>query len=96
MEKSLITVGNSKAVILPKQLVDKFQLDQVSIREVEQGILIAPAGQPSFHDRLEGLRRDKDQIYQRMKAQAQESEAIACYDTEALPDIDLDVEDQLS
>lgn len=95
MIKSLTTIGNSKAVILPKRLVDKYQLDQVSIQEVAQGILITSASKNSFQYKLDLLREKKDQIYQRMRKQAEKPEVIAYYKAEALPDdIDLDIEER--
>ena len=94
MTKTLTTVGNSKALILPKRLIDKYHLDHVTIHEVEQGILIKPVTvPPSFQDQLAQLRENKQQIYATIKQQAEEAEIIAYYNNEALPDIDLDVAD---
>ena len=94
MIKTLISVGNSKAVILPKRLIDKYQLDRVTIHEVDQGILIKPTvGSSSFQDRLAQLKRDKQKVYASMKQQAEEAEAIAYYENEALPDVDVDIVD---
>ena len=94
MIKSLTTIGNSKAIILPKNLVDKYHLDQVSIHEVEEGILIKPSsGKPSFQEKLRQLKKRKKDVYSRMKAQAEEPEVIAYYENEVLPDADLDIID---
>lgn len=43
MIKTLRTVGNSKAVILPSALVKKYKLDKVVIEETEEGIRALPA-----------------------------------------------------
>ena len=95
MIKTLTTVGNSKALILPKHLINKYHLDQVTIHEVEQGILIKPVAHPSsFQYKLAQLRQDKQQVYADMKQQAEEAETIAYYENEALPDIDVDIADQ--
>lgn len=92
MIKSLTNVGNSKAIILPKSLIDKYHLDKVTIHEVDQGILIKPAsGKLSFQEKVAQLKKRKQEIYASMKAQAEDPEVIAYYENEALPDVDVDI-----
>lgn len=92
MIKSLISVGNSKAVILPKSLIDKYHLDKVTIHEVDQGILIKPVSDnSSFHERVAQLKKRKQKVYINMKAQAETPETVVYYENEVLPDIDLDI-----
>ena len=97
MIKTLTTVGNSKAVILPSALVRKYKLDKVVIEETEEGILIRPAGeQNSFQKKVEKLRRNKSAVYKRMASQANEPEMIKYYadKTHDLSDADPDIIEQ--
>ncbi|MEM6814098.1 MAG: AbrB/MazE/SpoVT family DNA-binding domain-containing protein [Bacteroidota bacterium] len=91
--KTLTNVGNSKAVILPKRLIEKYKLDHIILKETEKGILIVPA-QDSFQEKLEALRQQRSKVYERMTAQASDPEAIAYYQSEeALGDVDVDIID---
>ena len=90
MEKTLIKVGNSRAIVLPNHMVDKYHLDKVTIQEVEEGILIKPASSSqSFQAKLAQLKRNKQQIYKQIKIEAEDPETIAFYEHETLPDVDL-------
>lgn len=92
MIKTLTSVGNSKAVILPKYLINKFQLDKVRIQETEEGILITRAkGFLSFQEKLEILRKNKSKVYADMKAQAEDPETIAYYKSADVSEIDLEI-----
>lgn len=92
MIKTLTNVGNSKALILPKRLVNKYKLEQVSIRETEEGILIVPAkSKPDFQERLEKLRKNKKAVYAKIARQASDPEIIKYYEQEGLYDIDSDI-----
>ena len=84
MVKTLITVGNSKAVILPAELIKKYALEKVSIEETKDGILIRSAVDPSsFEKTIEKLRKDKSSLYKRMESQANDPETIKYYAKEA-------------
>lgn len=87
MIKTLTNVGNSKAVIIPKQLVDKYALDSFRIEEVENGILIVPEQKSRFNEKVRQARADKKEIYARMKSQSEHVETQDFYSNEALPDI---------
>ena len=92
MIKTLTNVGNSKALILPKRLVDQYKLEQVIIRETEEGILIVPAkSKPDFQERLEKLRKNKKAVYAKIAKQASDPETIRYYGQESLGDIDTDI-----
>ncbi|MCK5368289.1 MAG: AbrB/MazE/SpoVT family DNA-binding domain-containing protein [Cyclobacteriaceae bacterium] len=92
MVKTLTTVGNSKAVILPKRLIDKYHLHKVIIQETEEGILILPAtGKPTFQEKLEILRKNRKEVYTRMKAQADNPETISFYEKNDLSEVDVDI-----
>lgn len=92
MLKTLTNVGNSKALILPKRLVNKYKLDQVSIRETAEGILIVPANlKPDFQEKLEKLRKNKKALYAKITKQASDPETLKYYDKEALNDVDTDI-----
>ncbi len=92
MIKTLTNVGNSKAVILPKKLINKFKLTKVLIQETEEGILITRAkGFLTFQEKLEILKNNKSAIYAKMKLQAEDPETIAYYKSNDVSDVDLDV-----
>lgn len=80
MIKTLTSVGNSKAVILPAEMVKKYKLDKVVIEETEDGILIRSAVKDSnFHKAIEKLRENKAAIYKRIESQANEPETVKYY-----------------
>jgi antitoxin component of MazEF toxin-antitoxin module len=94
MIKTLTKVGNSKAVILPSELVKKYNLEKVMIEETEDGILIRSAIQKTdFQMAVEKLRQDKDALYKRIESQANEPETIEYYAKSAniFSDVDLDI-----
>lgn len=79
MEKMLTTVGNSKAVILPAQMVKRLG-EKVSIEETEDGIVIRPAAaKSSFHKAVEKLSRNKAALYKRIELQASDPETMRFY-----------------
>ena len=84
MIKSLINVGNSKAIILPSEMIKKYRLEKVFIEETNEGILIRSVIQTSnFHKTLEKLRRNKTALYNRIESQANDPETIKYYSKEA-------------
>ena len=94
MKKTLTTVGNSKALIIPAELVKKYGLDVVEIREIEGGILISPCTNSNdFRDELEKLRLYKKDVYQKMASEAKEPEVQAYYSKPEnnLSDVDPDI-----
>ena len=92
MIKMLTSVGNSKAVILPKRMIDKFQLNKVRIQETNEGILITKAnGSLPFQEKLEILKKNKSQVYAKMKAKAEDAETIAYYKSSDISEIDLEI-----
>ena len=71
MIKTLTTVGNSKAVILPSAMVKRFRLKKVIIEATEVGILIRPVEtKTSFQKKMELARRNKTAIYKQMEKEA--------------------------
>ncbi len=92
MIKALTNVGNSKAIILPKKLINKFRLDKVRIQETEEGILITRAkGFLSFQEKLEILKKNKSKVYAKMKVQAEDAETMAYYKSNDISEIDLEI-----
>ncbi len=92
MIKSLTNVGNSKAVILPKRLINKYQLNKVRIQETDEGILITRAkGILSFQEKLELAKKNKTQMYAKMKTQAEDADTIAYYKQSDISAIDLEI-----
>lgn len=81
MVKALTKVGNSQAVILPKQMIVKFKLGRtVMIEETEEGILIkAVQKETSFQKKLRKLRENKEEVYRKMREEANDPEVIAFY-----------------
>lgn len=95
MIKTLRSVGNSKAVILPSDMIKKYGLEnKISIEETEDGILISAAvPKSSYQKSIEKLRKNKTAIYKRMEAQANEPETIAYYASHAnnFSDVETDI-----
>jgi antitoxin component of MazEF toxin-antitoxin module len=94
MIKTLTSVGNSKAVILPSELIKKYKLERVLIEETEDGILIRPAVLNSgFQKAVEKLRKNKVALYKRIESQANDPETIKHYakGKNNFSDIDLDI-----
>ena len=80
MIKTLTSVGNSKAVILPSEMIKKYNLEKVLLEETEDGILIRSAQQNSdFQKTLEKLKRNKAAVYKRIKTQASDPETLKYY-----------------
>ena len=95
MIKNLTKIGNSKAVIIPVELIKKYQLNKILIEETEEGILIRSADElDSFHLAINKLRKNKTALYKRIEIQANDTETVKYYNQErnAVADIDLDFE----
>jgi antitoxin component of MazEF toxin-antitoxin module len=97
MVKTLTKLGNSKALIIPSELIKKYGLDEVILEEKPEGILIR-SNNPvtSFQKSVDELRQYKSEIYERIESQANEPDTIAYYKRPEndLSDIDLDIIDE--
>lgn len=94
MIKTLTSVGNSKAVILPSEMIKKYKLEKVVIEETEEGILIRSAiAESNFQRAVEKLRKNKAALYKRIESQAKDPETIKYYAKEVnnFSDVDLDI-----
>ncbi|MFN3996401.1 AbrB/MazE/SpoVT family DNA-binding domain-containing protein [Algoriphagus sp.] len=94
MVKTLTKLGNSKALIIPAELIKKYGLDEVILEEKPEGILIRSANElTSFQKSVDELRQYKTEIYNRMELQANEPETIEYYKKPEndLSDLDLDI-----
>ena len=94
MIKTLTSVGNSKAVILPSEMIKKYKLEKVVIEETDEGILIRSAVQnTNFQKAIEKLRKNKAALYKRMESQANDPETIKYYAMHAnnFSDVDLGI-----
>ncbi|MDP2040350.1 MAG: AbrB/MazE/SpoVT family DNA-binding domain-containing protein [Algoriphagus sp.] len=94
MVKTLTKLGNSKALIIPAELIKKYGLDEVILEEKPEGILIRSAvKRTGFQKSVDELRQYKTEIYSRIELQANEPETIEYYKKSAndLSDIDLDI-----
>jgi antitoxin component of MazEF toxin-antitoxin module len=94
MIKTLTTVGNSKAVILPSVLVKRYNLKKITIEATEEGILIRPLEmKTSFQRKMELARKNKKAIYKKMEREANDPKTVAFYANlnNTSEDIDLDI-----
>jgi hypothetical protein len=94
MVKTLTAVGNSKAIILPSEMIKKYKLEKVILEETDEGILIRSAVQPTtFQKAVEKLRKNKKAVYKRMESQAGDPESHRYYssNTNNLSDVDPDI-----
>jgi antitoxin component of MazEF toxin-antitoxin module len=97
MIKTLTMVGNSKAVIIPSEMIKKYKLEKVFIEETDDGILIRSATQSTnFQRAVEKLRKNKVALYKRMAAQATAPETIKYYSkgVNNLSEVDVDIIEQ--
>ena len=94
MIKTLTTVGNSKAVILPSAMVKRYKMKKVTIEATEEGILIRPVEtKTSFQKKMEHARKNKVALYKQMEQEANNPKTIAFYNSpkNTFEDIDLDI-----
>lgn len=68
MRKRLTTVGKSRAVILPKELLELYGFrDEVDIEPTEGGLILRPARKGlSFEEAKEKLFREKRDLLERL------------------------------
>lgn len=94
MGKTLTKVGNSQAVIIPKEMVNKYKLNKIKLIEKDEGILIVPDQQTlSFQEKVDRLQEHKDRIYKSMKTQSLDPETIEYYENQSFEDVDVDIID---
>lgn len=80
MVKALTKVGNSKALIIPAELIKKYGLDEVVLEEKEDGILIKSAvWETNFLKAANELRKQRRALYERVEAQANKPETVEYY-----------------
>lgn len=96
METAIIRkIGNSKGIILPKKIIDKYHFcDLVIINEGEDGITIKPVKRKSlFREKLEKASAHKTQLYKTMEQEANNENTIAYYKNqiEEIGNIDLNI-----
>jgi hypothetical protein len=97
MIKTLISVGNSKAVILPSEMIKKHKLERVVIEETDEGILIRSAVQNTgFQKAIDKLRKNKVALYKKMESQANAPETIKYYakSDNNFSDVDPDIHEE--
>jgi len=95
METKVRKIGNSNGVILPKALIDKYNLTNVIIEDHGDGIVIRPANTSLFQIKLAEVKRNKEKIYSKMETQAGEDSVKDFYSQEAieLGEIDFEILD---
>jgi antitoxin component of MazEF toxin-antitoxin module len=92
METRIRKIGNSSGIILPKALIDKFELSEVIIEDHGDGIIIRPVNKSLFHIKMDEAKKNKKAIYSEMQKQAAQSEINAFYEQEAKEWGDIDTE----
>ncbi|MCH6199950.1 hypothetical protein MMU07_10175 [Aquiflexum sp. LQ15W] len=95
METKVRKIGNSSGVILPKTLIEKYNLTDVVIEDNGDGIVIRPANTSIFQVKLAEVKRNKEKIYAKMEEQAGEERIKDFYSKEEieLGSIDLEILD---
>lgn len=95
METKVRKIGNSSGVILPKTLIEKYNLTDVVIEDNGDGIVIRPANTSMFQIKLAEVKRNKEKIYSKMETQAGEDSVRDFYAKEAieLGEIDFEILD---
>ena len=83
METKIRKIGNSSGIILPKALIDKYDLAEVIIEDHGDGIMIRPAMKSLFQAKMEEAKKNKKAIYSEMKKQAAQPEIQALYEQES-------------
>jgi antitoxin component of MazEF toxin-antitoxin module len=66
METKIRKIGNSSGIILPKALIDKYDLAEVIIEDHGDGIMIRPAVKSLFQVKMEEAKKNKKAIYSEM------------------------------
>ncbi|MCR9013712.1 AbrB/MazE/SpoVT family DNA-binding domain-containing protein [Aquiflexum gelatinilyticum] len=95
METKVRKIGNSSGVILPKTLIEKYNLTDVVIEDNGDGIVIRPANTSMFQVKLAEVKRNKEEIYAKMGEQAGEERINDFYSKEEIEfgNIDLEILD---
>lgn len=92
METKIRKIGNSSGIILPKALIDKYDLADVIVEDHGDGIMIRPAVKSLFQAKMEEAKKNKKAIYSEMKKQASQPEIQALYQQESEEWGDIDIE----
>lgn len=79
METTIRKIGNSSGIILPKPLIEKYNLKKVIIEDHGDGILIKPAQTSLFAEKLALARKNKKAIYKNMEDQSSSFEVQEYY-----------------
>lgn len=82
METKIRKIGNSSGIILPKKLIDKYELTEVIIEDHGDGIMIKPAKKSIFTEKMEKAKKNKKDILARMKSHASSRESMLHYEKE--------------
>lgn len=95
METKVRKIGNSSGVILPKTLIEKYNLTDVVIEDNGDGIVIRPVNTSMFQIKLAEVKRNREKIYAKMEEEAGEKHIKDFYSKEEieLGNIDLEILD---
>jgi antitoxin component of MazEF toxin-antitoxin module len=92
METKIRKIGNSSGIILPKSLVEKYDLSDVIIEDHGDGIMIKPVSKSIFQVKMEEARKNRKAVYSEMEKEASNPETIAFYEQEVEEWGDVDTE----
>ena len=92
METKIRKIGNSSGIILPKALIEKYELAEVVIEDHGDGIMIRPATKSIFQLKMEEARKNRNTIYTTMEKEASDPETKTYYEQEVEEWGDIDTE----
>lgn len=80
MENTLIDLAGKKALIIPENLLKKYEIEKCVFEETDEGILIKPVDSvKNFSSRLNDLRKERAKIYAKMRDEANDPEIQKYY-----------------
>ena len=94
METTIRKIGNSRGIIIPQALIEKYKLKKVNLEESDSGILLTPVNEKSdFAKAVDELRKTRDIWYTEIEKAANDPETIAYYKKEAklMGDVDIEI-----
>ncbi len=94
METTIRKIGNSRGIIIPQSLIEKYDLKRVSLEETDSGILLKSIEEKSEYEKgVEELRRTKHIWQAEIEKEANDPDTIAYYEkvAEEMEDWDMEI-----
>jgi antitoxin component of MazEF toxin-antitoxin module len=94
MKGTLRKIGNSRGIIIPNDLIRKYRLERVNIRETDEGILLVPVdSKDDFSKKLEQMRIQQSHWLSEMKKAAEDENTQKYYrkESEEMGDVDIEI-----